>query len=321
MLGRFATKKQEYLWLTGSRFLLVLHTYSMSLSKNNGKKLVIMKKFQLLLTCYANLSKIVRKHTIKAMEAKLAQSLAQFGCNEKERQFFLACFKLGPSPISAIATKARLQRSTAYLIAEQLIEKELITQDFRSYNKLYTAASPQTLVRLIEAKKRRLGRLSANMQENIDTLEGMYGTKASLPVVKTYHGASGLTSAWKSILGATGEILLWTNQATEPRLFESAQHHQFIWERVQKGLPIRVLAVDNREGRALLPNDTEALRRTRFLPPETTFSAETYLYDNKVTILDYKDGLFGLTITNQLILEAQKSQFEMAWELSWRRSG
>jgi hypothetical protein len=206
-------------------------------------------------------------------------------------------------------------------LAEQLTEKDLLTQDHRAYNKLYTAAAPQTLIRLLEAKKRRLGRLSVDMKDNIATLENLYSAPESLPAVTTYHGASGLVSIWKSILSASDEILLWTNQATEPRIFASDQHQQFIDERIKRQLPIRVLAVDNREGRTLLPGDTGSLRQTRLLPPETTFSAETYLYDDKVAILDYQSGLFGLIVTSRFIHEAQQSVFEMAWELSWRRSG
>lgn len=254
------------------------------------------------------------------MESKIIQSLQHLGCSDKERGFFLACFKLGPSSIADITKKARLQRSTAYLLADQLTEKGLLTEDHRTYNKLYTAASPYTLVRLLEAKKRKLGRLSTDMQDNIATLESLYNTPESLPVVTTYHGASGLVSIWKDILGSSGEILLWTNQATEPRLFESSQHQQFIAERLRKNLFIRVLAVDNPEGRVLLPRDHELMRQTRLLPPETIFSAETYLYSDKVAILDYRSGLFGLIITSRFIHEAQRSLFEMAWEVTWRRS-
>lgn len=254
------------------------------------------------------------------MEARLTHSLTQLGCTDKECRFFLACYKLGPSSIADITTKARLQRSTAYIIAEQLIEKDLLTQDHRTYNKLYTAVPPQTIIRLLESKKRRLGRLSADMQDNITALENLYNSPDLLPAVTTHHGAGGLSSIWKSILGASDEILLWTNQATEPRIFESNLHQQFINERMQRKLPIRVLAVDNREGRALLPDDNSLLRQTRLLPPETMFSAETYLYNDKMAILDYKNGIFGLIIVSPHIYEAQKAVFEMAWEMSWRQA-
>lgn len=157
------------------------------------------------------------------------------------------------------------------------------------------------------------------MQENITSLDQMYSAAESLPAVATFHGTSGLMSIWKDILGGSGEILLWTNQSTESRLFESAQHQQFVQQRTKKNLPIRVLTVDNREGRGLAPHDNLLLRQTRFLPPETSFSAETYLYDGKISILDYQNGIFGLVITSRLIYEAQKAIFEMAWELSWRQ--
>jgi len=247
------------------------------------------------------------------MENKLRQCLTELGCTDKEQVFFMACYKLGPSSVVDIAAKAKLQRSTAYLIAEQLIAKELVREDLRSYNRHITTVSAQSLINLLENKKRIIGRMSITLQDNLDELESLR-TPSSPPKTRVYHGATGLLAIWKEILQTKDEILLWTNQMTEPKVFNPKYHGAFIAERVKKQIPIRVLAVNNEAGRALLASDAETLRETRLLPTHTDFTAEIYLCDNKLITLDFTTDIVGIIITNPSIYEAQKAIFELTWQ-------
>ena len=252
-------------------------------------------------------------HYTSSMENHLKDALDQLGCTAKEIKLYLASYKTGPALITTLAKKARLQRSTAYVIANQLIEKQLISEDLRQYNKMFTATPPETVIRMLEAKKRRIGRSSITLKDHLQELEDLYKTSDILPKVKTYQGPSGMLNAWNDTLTAKSEILLWTNQATEKQLFASRQHQQFVADRVLKNISIRVLAVNNPEAKKFIPSDENLLRQTRLLPNTTTFSAETYLYDNKVVILDYNTDIITIIIENKLVFEAQKAMFELAW--------
>jgi sugar-specific transcriptional regulator TrmB len=248
------------------------------------------------------------------MEAYLKTALTQLECNQKEIRLYLACYKLGASRIAELAKVARLQRSTAYVIAQQLLTKQLLIQDDGQYNKLFIAAEPEVIIRMLENKKRLLARSSIVLKDHLEELQALRQTTDILPQVRTYRGTSGLLAVWQIILGSKTELLMWTNQATERQLFASRQHQQFIDERIAKQLSVRVLTVDNAEGRELLTSDRASLRTTRLLPADTTFSAETYLFDNKVVILDYNTEIIGIVIENSLIYQAQTAIFELCWQ-------
>ena len=250
------------------------------------------------------------------METYLTNSLRQLGCSPKEVRFFIANYLLGPASLAAIAQKARLQRSTTYLLADELTQKRLISHDHREYSKLYVAVSPETLMRMLDAKQRSIARTSLALKDNLDELQAAYMASEILPKVTLHQGAAGLSAVLRDILGASGEVLLWTNQATEQEVFEPRLHNDFIEERTKKNIPIRVLAVGNQAGEALLSNDLDTLRTTRLLPSDVHFTAETYLYDNKVVTLDFNTDIVGVIIRNPSIYEAQKAIFELQWQQS-----
>jgi sugar-specific transcriptional regulator TrmB len=247
------------------------------------------------------------------MEQYLTSALRQLECSPKEIRLYIASYTLGPAKITDLAKKARLQRSTAYLICEQLIKKQLLIDDNNAYGKQLVAASPDTLIRLLETKKRRVSRSAIALTENLETLQQLYGSTDVIPRISTYRGANGLRTARSHILGSTGEILLWTNQASERNIFGKLEHDTFVIERIQKHIPVRVLAVDNAAGRELLSDDTALLRETRLLPVDTEFSAETYIFDQKVVILDFTADIVALIIENSSVQQAQKALFELSW--------
>lgn len=248
------------------------------------------------------------------METLLTNSLRQLGCTQKEIRFFIANYLLGPASLMAISKKARLQRSTTYLVAEDLVQKRLVSHDHREYNKLYIAVSPETLMRMLETKQRSIARTSLNLKDNMGELQTAYAASEILPKVTIHQGSAGLSAVLRDILNATDEVLLWTNQATEQEVFEPQLHDDFIKQRLKKKIPIRVLAVDNQAGTELVANDSQNLRKTHLLPAETSFTAETYLYDNKVVILDFNTDIIGIIICNPSIYEAQKAMFELQWQ-------
>ena len=260
-------------------------------------------------------SKVIRHHgTINNMEAHLTTCLRQLGCSPKEIRFFIANYALGPASLAAIAKKARLQRSTTYVLAEDLIQKRLITHDHREYNKLFVAASPETLMRMLDTKQRSIARTSITLKENLSELQAAYTASEILPKVTIHQGPSGLSSILRDILSSSTEILLWTNQATEQEVFEPQLHQDFIAQRLKRRIPIRVLAVNNPAGSSLIDSDERMLRSTRILPEDTTFTAETYIYEDKVVILDFNTDIFGVIIRNPSVCTAQKAMFELQWQ-------
>ncbi len=246
----------------------------------------------------------------------MIDTLRLLDLNSKEIKFFEVCFKSGPLPINEAAKLALLKRATAYLIVDSLKGKGLLKEDYKQYGKKIYTVEPAELLKILSRKQRTLRRQEVELEEKLPELQAVYQASEIRPHVRVFEGNNGLLAVWKDILGSEGEILLWTNQETETQFFNENLHNKFIKERVSKKLPIKVLAVNNNKGKLSTPEDVALLRQTRWLPKDVSFSAETYIYDNKVAVLDYKKDIVGVIIESLPIFEAQKAIFEMSWQKS-----
>lgn len=247
------------------------------------------------------------------MDKALTNALQQLGCNEKHIRFYRVNLAFGTATLVEIAKKARLQRSTTYVIAAELVAMGLINEDHKTYKKLFVAAEPDVILQKLDAKHRQVGRSSIAFKEVLPELRAAHQTTLVRPRVRTFEGATGLVSVWKDILSEPQEILLWTNQKVENQIFGQNTHDLFINERLTKKIPIRVLAVNNDEGRELLVDAEGSLRQTKLLPDTTSFTGETYIYGNKVAILDIGKDIFGVITENEQIATSQRTIFELVW--------
>lgn len=242
--------------------------------------------------------------------------MLQLGCNEKHIKFYNANLELGAATLVEITKKARLQRSTAYIVAAEMVAKGLVNEDHKAYKKLFTAAEPDLLLQKLEARQRQITRNTVALKEALPELRAAHQTTTTRPRVRTFEGKDGLVAVWKDILSEQQEILLWTNQETESHVFGRGTHEQFIAERVAKGIEIRVLAVKNSEAETLRAHDDASLRKTKLLPEDVYFTSETYIYGNKIAVLDIGRNIFGVITENEQVANSQRAVFEIVWAQS-----
>ncbi|MBI3619741.1 hypothetical protein HY214_01180 [Candidatus Roizmanbacteria bacterium] len=249
------------------------------------------------------------------MEKLIEETVKLLGLSKKETKFFVTAFKLGPASIAEIVNASRLERSTAYLIAADLIRKGFIHEDYHDYRKKLVTIEPKTLLRMIQAEERSVGRKGLELEEELPELQTLYQASAIRPKVRVYEGKKGLAQIHEDILKMKQAILLWSNQESERFIFDEDHHQAFIAERVRKGIPIRVLTIDNILGKKLVGTDEKVYRKTKILPKNVNFTAETYIYGSKVAILDYKKDIIGIIIESEPIAASQRALFEMIWNI------
>mgnify|MGYP001575212830 FL=1 len=89
------------------------------------------------------------------------ESLQKLGLKRKESLVYLATLDLGTaSPASIIAKKAHVNRTTAYDILEQLIEKGVIVSFEKQKTKYYEALPPAKLVAYLKYQSEKFAQLS-----------------------------------------------------------------------------------------------------------------------------------------------------------------
>ena len=85
----------------------------------------------------------------------LEKELQQLGLSDKEAKTYLASLELGPVSVQEIAKKSGLKRPTVYFAIEQLIKMGLMSSFEKGKKRYFSAESPERLVSLITAQKRK----------------------------------------------------------------------------------------------------------------------------------------------------------------------
>jgi len=119
----------------------------------------------------------------------LIEPLRNLGLSEKEAKVYLALLQLGPSTPYQIAKKAELKRPTAYVIAEELVEKGLIVHIPGEEKKQYIARTPDTF---IEEREEKLRKAKSILPELRSFQKGIN----EKPSVLYFEGVEGLRQAY-----------------------------------------------------------------------------------------------------------------------------
>ena len=100
--------------------------------------------------------------------------IQQLGLTEKEAKVYLTSLRLGPTTMQILASKAKIDRGTAYHVAMTLEEKGLFTQWKNVKRPLFGVTSPAQLYSYVEEKKRQADAQYATAQMMINDLQELY---------------------------------------------------------------------------------------------------------------------------------------------------
>ncbi len=123
------------------------------------------------------------------MSEQLIQELKKLNLTEKEARVYLALLELGPSTPYKIAKRSRLKRPTAYVIAEELVEKGLIVQMTGEKKKQYIARSPESYIEDVEERVQDAKRV-------LPELMALQRKQSEKPNVLYFEGVDGLKQAY-----------------------------------------------------------------------------------------------------------------------------
>lgn len=241
----------------------------------------------------------------------LTSLFQKLGLTDKEAKIYLANLEIGSSPVSKIASKAKINRVTTYDILEKLIKKGLINFIVRAKVKYFTATDPELVVN--EFKKR-----SEELQKALPDLKRLHGDTVH-PRVRYFEGVEGIKNIYTDTLTSKTEILNYCN-SKQIRAFWPGYDIEYVKERAKNGIFLKGIAPEDEYGHQVQNQDKDNNREIRLISKEKfNFSNEINIYDDKVAIISSKDELIGMIIESHEIAETQRSIFKMVWEFSSKK--
>ena len=235
--------------------------------------------------------------------AKIEETLAEIGFDEKEIQIYLALLEMGEATASRIALQTRIERTSVYYIAEKLIHKGLISFNLRNNVKYYSASNPEKILEDLKDKQDAFAKILP-MLNQIKNKEFEEDVK-----VDVFKGFGGLKAVYNDIIKSTKEVLV---MGEEGRMQE--EHLNFLRQTLRKmhenKIKQKVILREDYPGKIFPTGSNEF----RYISKELMSPIVFLVYEDKVHLEIYRKPLFLIRITSKEVADSFRSYFKYFWE-------
>lgn len=238
----------------------------------------------------------------------IAPVLTALGLSEKEAAVYLATLELSMAPVSIIARKAKLNRTTTYEILAQLLQRGLAECFPQKSMKVYSVVSPRELHRKYTDHIHELGAVLPEMMAICNTIY-------KKPRITYYEGKEELRRLYLDVLKAPGEALNYFLPEKPFQYFgEEWVYREHIAERVRRGIHLRVIMPQSAYVKRYVERGTKELRETRVIQEKDLFfTNETYIYGDRMSTFSFDED-FAVLVESTDIARTQRVLFELAWK-------
>ncbi len=252
----------------------------------------------------------------------LDERLIQIGFNPSEAKVYLEFLKIGAQPVSVIAKRLRINRTTTYSILRELVKKGMMSSYNNGGMRVFQANDPNSLVAYLDSRSQTFEYYKSEILTMIPKFRDLkcdYNFKH--PVVSYFEGMDGVKQVMYDSLEAKSNFCAylsldkWLQSGMKEFLIEYKN-----FRLISKKVPMRAIAPDTKEVRAFFrshydPDDkmTEILY-VKDRANWNVFENEMKIYDDKVTIIHLDKGNeYAVVIESKEIANMQRAIFEMAW--------
>lgn len=235
----------------------------------------------------------------------LSAQITQFGLNPKQASVYLALLELGASTVIEVAKKTGILRTTVYDEILELEKKGLIAQTKKGKKRLFLAAEPENLKKILDEKKARL-------EELMPALKSLVNTAGVKPVIRYYEGTEGIKEVYRDTLKYKGELIGFVTENIINKLGQEFAD-EYKSKRVKSDIRVRVIGPDTEEIKEYKKSDQKDLKETRLVPKDQfPFSIEMNIYGNKLAFMSFSEQL-GLIVESNEIADNMRHLFKLAW--------
>ena len=242
------------------------------------------------------------------------KALRAAGLDEKQTAIYITCLELGPAKVPEIAREARMKRTTAYGIIDELVSMGIISASYKGKTKVYIAEDPKVIASLLEEKKRRIA-------EAMPGLSDLFLTHHKRPRITFFEGREGLRKIYDDVLDCSSkQVKTIARVKQHNEAVGDAFVKEFIKKRIARGISARVLhpKFGDLYSKDRGMEDSKLKRQVRYLPPNVFHAAMIMIYDHKVAMVSTKEENFGFIIESKEFSGTLSAYFDFMWGLGSR---
>lgn len=240
----------------------------------------------------------------------LEKSLQYVGFKPKEAKIYLALLELGEAPVTEIARRTNIKRTTIYNLLPDLIERGIVTARPKGGRVVYFVEDARSLKLDLHEKEKAIDRILPDLAQ----IQRLLPYK---PRVTYYEGVGGMKDLYQDTLDnskAGDTILSYTGLSHFYQYMPKDYMRTYIDERIKRKIFIKMIAPHSPAAIEFDRVERHELRDIRLVDNQKfVFSADTEIYANKVALISYKENFIGVIIESEEINRMQKMAFELMW--------
>ncbi|MBT3705113.1 hypothetical protein HOG17_05035 [Candidatus Peregrinibacteria bacterium] len=243
------------------------------------------------------------------MPKELLPILTAIGLTDKEARVYLSMIELGQSVVSNIATKARINRVTAYDILKKLKEKGLISTVTKNRIKYFSPTDPEIVASTFEQRTKAL-------KDAIPKLKRLKGETVH-PLIQYFEGLEGIKAIYEDTLTTKKGILNFSNSEAIRNIWPEYDK-EYVTKRTKRKIHLKGIITADEAGKKVHAEDPKYNREMRLLPKDKyQFTNEINIYDDKVAIISFaSETPLGMIIKSPQIANSQRAIFQICWDFA-----
>jgi len=245
---------------------------------------------------------------------ELLKKLMDYGLGEREASLYLASLELGESGMSAIAKRARIKRSTAYLTFKALAVRGLMGSLKMRDGLHFIATKPEMFFSREERRLKELSNLLPQFKE-------LALTKPYQPKIVLYEGKEAFKVVAEDSLRIPGATLRYIGSLKELHRVVSEEYdlNHYLPRRIRMNIFMKGIFFDNLGDKTKKlvgqENNEKELRAVKYLPAKYNHNTSTLIYDDRVIVFGGGKELVVLMIESKEIAFSEQQKFDLIWDL------
>jgi len=247
----------------------------------------------------------------------LWQILKNIGFTERESKVYLALLERPNQPASIIAKQCGINRSTTYLVIQDLIKKGIIKSYTKKTIQYFEPVEPKFINNLLEIKENELKEKRNYFMQHLDKLQNISQKEQVKPKVSFYEGFEGVMACYSdSLTTSETELISFIRFDKIPQKFLTYLENKYLPLRIKKNIKTKIITQKPEFKTEWLKEDhkTENLREIKFYDLNLPLQVEIIAYDNKVAFIHLnEDKPFGIIIENQQVKQTIRAIHSVMW--------
>lgn len=230
--------------------------------------------------------------------------LQDLGLSINETKVFVALLNLGATTAGKVADKCKLHRTNVYDALERLSEKGLVSHIIKDETKIFEAAEPESLSRLVDERKAKLESIMPQL-----LLDKQLAKKTSAHI---FEGVKALKLAFYNLLKYNKPIHLYGLPRHAPEMVKGFID-LFHKTRIQRKILMQHIYNENAQERIKYLNSLD-YTQAKFLPHQFDTPISTLTCGDEVLIIYWLEPLTFIRIESKQLADTYKKYFEVLYK-------